>query len=398
MTSRTFFQLLNSFYPIVIVILALLFNYVSLTSITLSYVAYCLYIQITSKTELYYTKNEKNEAILSQCPSLSDNFKPHFLLPFAFGQIFVIGQAKPNVSQLKVVTENVNQYGAKLLHVTFEEATSIEDAPVIFFMPGMTGSIRDFYVINLAVEALNNGFNVVIFRMRLISEDFLLPDGGVYNQYEDIDQALDLIRKKYSGKIYGIGASYGANNMVHYLGNYNTKNRKIEAAVSISNPYDMLLCERLCEDTVYETLVTLLEKRNLRKIKPQIEKCINHNLDLEFLMNNDEMKAYDEYFTRKVLGYKSADDYYRNISCVSQIEKINIPLLFISSKDDMLTSAKAIPYDDIRLNPNVFLLATDHGGHMCFISNEKFTEIRQWHLKPVFEFIKSIRTLTEKKI
>ena len=63
-----------------------------------------------------------------------------------------------------------------------------------------------------------------------------------------------------------------------------------------------------------------------------------------------------------------------------------------------MTSSKAIPFDDIRLNPNSMLLLTDTGAHMCFISNEKMTEICQWVTKPVYEFLNANRDLNEKKL
>ena len=392
--QKLIYQIIVSFYGYILVLLALLFGFISFTQFIIGYLLYCVYVQLVTKTELYYTKNSLNEKILSLCPSIANpNFKPHFLLPLCYQQMISIALWKvPNANKIKFTKEQVNSEGVNLFYAKYEDAKPFSrDHPILFVMPGMTGNIEDPYVINMAKQGLNNGFHVIIYQMRIIADECKLPECGTFTLYGDIDLALDAIRKKYTGKIYAVGGSYGANNLVYYLGHMNSKNKKIEAAVSISNPYDMLLCERLCEDTIFEWLVTYLEKDNLKKIRKSLEQCKNNFIDTEFLMNNENMKAYDEGLTRKVLGYKSADEYYRDISAYQKMKDVNIPLLCISSKDDGLTSGLAIPYDDIRMNENIMLLATERGSHMCFISNEKLFEFRQWVTKPVFEFLKAFR-------
>ena len=58
-----------------------------------------------------------------------------------------------------------------------------------------------------------------------------------------------------------------------------------------------------------------------------------------------------------------------------------------------MTPSQAIAYDDIKLNPNIFLIVTDKGSHMGFISNEKLVELKQWNFKPAFEFLNCQRSL-----
>ena len=160
----------------------------------------------------------------------------------------------------------------------------------------------------------------------------------------------------------------------------------------------MYLCERFLEDTIFSWLITYLERRNFIKLRKGVEKCKKIDINIEYLSNCNDMKSYDEEFSRKVCGYKSADDYYRNISALRKIENINIPLLCINSKDDGLIPCRTIPYDDIRLNKNIFLLLTDKGAHMCFFSNEILLGLRQWNLKPIFEFLSSCQNTLKKNV
>jgi abhydrolase domain-containing protein 1/3 len=333
---------------------------------------------------------------------MQSQYKPHFLLPFGIQQMIAINLAKfPDAENLTFDVEDINNEGLHLWWASFknQKLNLNSKSPVLLFLPGMTGNVEDPYVQNIIIEGLKNGFNVVMFQMRILNEKFLLPKKGIFRWYDDIDLCLDKIKEKYpQSKIYAIGGSYGANNLVYYLGYKNNKNKKIECAVSISNPYDMRLCERMCEDTIFSSLVVYLERDNFKKIKKGVEKTSiynPYNLNAEDVSICEDMKGYDELFTRKILGYKSADDYYINISAYNMIDKVNIPLLCLNSIDDGLTSNKAIPYDHIRLNENIFLLVTDKGAHMCYISNEKFTEFKQWDMKPIFEFLNAYRKISE---
>ena len=91
--------------------------------------------------------------------------------------------------------------------------------------------------------------------------------------------------------------------------------------------------------------------------------------------------------------YHTATEYYREISAIKYLTDIDVPVLCINSIDDPITPYQAIAYDDIKLNPNIFLIVTDKGAHMAFVSNERLTELKQWNLKPAFEFLNCQRVL-----
>ena len=119
-------------------------------------------------------------------------------------------------------------------------------------------------------------------------------------------------------------------------------------------------------------------------------------MNIEELVNCYDVKKFDEIFSAKVYGYRTADDYYRHISACERIEYIDIPVLCINSYDDPMTPKDAIAYDEIKINPNIFLIVTDRGSHMSFIDNEKLNEFHQWHFKPVFEFLNAFNNIDKK--
>ena len=137
-----------------------------------------------------------------------------------------------------------------------------------------------------------------------------------------------------------------------------------------------------------------MEQNNSKKIKNSIDKCPNlTHINTQELLECENPLIFDEIFNAKLHGYRTATEYYRNISAVKTLSQIDIPVLCINSLDDPITPYQAIAYDDIRMNPNIFLIVTERGSHMAFISNEKFTELKQWNLKPAFEFLNCQRGL-----
>ena len=399
-----FLQLVNYFLVAFIFILLKIFGYISYTHMAIAYFGYCIYVQFTSKTYLYYTKNNKNEKILAMCPELSNpNFKPHFLLPFAFQQMILseIPLLISDKPKLKFREQKINNYGLTLFWPYFSDFEEISDpsTPILFFLPGMTGEITDPYVINICIEGLKNGYHVCFYQMRILNENFGVDESGRMSFVEDIDLCLDIIKKTYNkARIFGISGSFGANNLLYYLGeknkNFPKDKKKIDAAVSFSNPYNMEICSRLCEGTIISSLVTFLEQRNTKKIKDSIDKCPNLTyINTQELLQCENPFLFDELFNAKLQGYKTATQYYRNISSVKNLCDIDVPVLCINSLDDPITPYQAIAYDDIKLNPNIFLIVTDKGAHMAFVSNEKLTELRQWNLKPAFEFLNCLRVL-----
>lgn len=80
--------------------------------------------------------------------------------------------------------------------------------------------------------------------------------------------------------------------------------------------------------------------------------------------------ALDEYYSRRVHGFKTVEEFYDSCSCLSRIPNIKIPMIFINALDDPLIPEPLWrPVQELCRNPNndhVFLLLK-HGGHLGFL-------------------------------
>ena len=358
----------------------------------IGYLLFCVYHRLMSFTELIYTKNSEMEEIIKKSNLESFKFKPNFFLPITPLQFVNLARTKTKINhKISVTRKYIGNNGVCLDWVKYEGIDN-SNGPILIIFPGLTGSVEDSYVINIANELIiNGGFNIGIYQMRLL-HDKLKVDKRYLFLIDDIDEALDDIRKEYgeNKNIYGIGFSYGANQLVKYLGQKNNIKKKIKAGVSISNPYEFIISARLGFNKIYNRMLLTFLQKVVVKTRKNLEDL---NFDVDFLLNTNQIKDFDDFYTAKMFGFSHADEYYRNISCVNDIKNVNVPLLCISAKDDQICFEESIPYDDIKFNKNIALLHTSHGTHSAFVENNGILGVRQWTPKPVLNFFKAIERI-----
>ena len=355
----------------------------------IGYLLFCLYHRLTSYTEILYTKNTEMEEIIKKSKLESFKFKPSFLFPITPLQFIILSRTKIKTNhKISVTRKFIGKNGVCLDWIKYEGINN-ENNPILIIFPGLTGCVDDPYVINIANECIiNGGFNTCIYQMRLLN-DKLKVDKRYLFLIDDIDEALDEIKKEYgeNKNIYGIGYSYGANQLVKYLGQKNYIKKKINGAVSISNPYEFIISSRLGLNKLYNRMLLTFLQKVVVKTRKNLEDL---KLDVDFLLNTNQLKEFDDFYTAKLFGFSCADEYYRNVSSVNEMRNINVPLLCVSAKDDQICFEESIPYDDIKLNKNIALLHTSHGTHSGFIENNGIFCVRQWTPKPVVSFLKAI--------
>jgi predicted alpha/beta-fold hydrolase len=75
---------------------------------------------------------------------------------------------------------------------------------------------------------------------------------------------------------------------------------------------------------------------------------------------------FDNLYTAKVFGFKDAEDYYRQTSSMNDLHLLNIPSLFMNSRDDRLSPIDSIDFEKVRVNKNLILMITAYGGHITW--------------------------------
>ena len=87
-------------------------------------------------------------------------------------------------------------------------------------------------------------------------------------------------------------------------------------------------------------------------------------------------------------------NYYEKASSLQFINQIAVPTLIVHAQDDPFLPFASFRHPDIEANPNVVLLAPEHGGHVGFISADREGEDRFWAEVMAVEFVRLLSSST----
>jgi len=99
----------------------------------------------------------------------------------------------------------------------------------------------------------------------------------------------------------------------------------------------------------------------------------------------------DDKIIAPAFGFEGAEHYYRTQSSQNFLDRIRVPALLITSKDDTFIPFEIYSHPAIQSNPFLRLVATDHGGHLGFLNRRA---PRFWTDHAAIEFMQE--AVTEK--
>jgi predicted alpha/beta-fold hydrolase len=252
---------------------------------------------------------------------------------------------------------------------------------------GLEGSSKAGYARSLVCSALAHGF--ATHRMNLRScggtEDLALSN---YHSGQTSD-ALHIIRerKKASGlPIFLAGFSLGGNLSLKLAGELADSGPDLLSGLcAVSTPIDLAACaSALGKRSNY-----MYSERFLIGLRNKIRRRVRQAPELYSLDPLRRVKTiydFDDFYTAKMFGFGTAANYYRTQSANQFLEKIRVPTLVVVAKDDPLVPFDVYRHPAFTDNPNLHLLAVDHGGHLGFVSRSRPRfwldgVITQWLLK-----------------
>lgn len=160
----------------------------------------------------------------------------------------------------------------------------------------------------------------------------------------DISAAVTHIRSRNpKSNLYLMGSADGAAIGVKYLSIYND-DKHIAGMVSVSNPFnvsaavkDVSSWRKLYYGRFIASKMIAHAELNSSAINRVSEK---HRMDFDFskVKRSNTPLQFNENFTFKFHSFPEPADYYRRLSCVDDIKKINVPLLVLNAKNDPISS------------------------------------------------------------
>jgi predicted alpha/beta-fold hydrolase len=245
---------------------------------------------------------------------------------------------------------------------------SAEAIAVIFH--GLAGSYKSPYMQGISLALEQCGIAPVVMHYRSTSgRDNRYPQTYHSGKTDDALEFLEALKKRYPNKrLFCIGYSLGANMLLKLLGELQAKSF-IDAAVAVSSPMQL----DVCADVMNSGFSRIYQEHLLKDLRKALEqKYEKHDMEKLIGLKKEDVKKlksfweFDEVYTAKVNGFKSAKDYYQKCSSREFLAKIETPTLIIHAFDDPFMSPEVIPTED-ELSAAVELELLPHGGHVGFV-------------------------------
>ena len=243
----------------------------------------------------------------------------------------------------------------------------------LILVHGLEGSSDAGYVRSMAYAALARGWAVHRFNMRSCggTEDRTSTN---YHAGQTSDLLYVARELKQIGRPVAVtGYSLGGNvtlKLAGELGANRSSDPLLDAVCAVSTPIDLAACAvALAKPSNF-----LYQERFLSRLKERIRR--RHQTDpehypLEPLDRVRTIEDFDNFYTARLFGFGTAANYFRTQSARNFLGDIRVPGLLVQAKDDPLIPYSVYGNPVIGENPHLELVATEHGGHLGFLSRRQ---------------------------
>lgn len=244
-------------------------------------------------------------------------------------------------------------------------------SPTFLLLHGLEGSMRSHYASGTLHAAQQQGWqsNLLLFRT-CNGELNRRPRSYHSGETTDLDHVVDrLLEERPSAPLIVAGVSLGGNVLLKWLGEQGDAARdRVAAATAVSVPFDLARSSAHIDRGFSRLYVWNF----LRSLKAKaLAKIAQHPgiADPERVASADTLWTFDDAYTAVVHGFTDAADYYYRSSSIHYLQKIRVPTLLLSARDDPFHPPQVL--DDVSrlalVNPDLHLEFTHRGGHAGFV-------------------------------
>src|SRR3984957_13373113 len=262
--------------------------------------------------------------------------------------------------------------------------------PTLGVLHGLEGSCDSGYIRGTAEKAWVAGFNVVRLNQRNCGGSEKMSNTLYHSGLSGDVLAVvtELIEQDGMPEVFAVGFSMGGNLVLKMAGELGgDAPDELRAVAAVAPALDLAACaDALAEprNFIYERHFVKRLKRRMR-LKASLFPELFPMAKMEGFEGVRSVRDFDDVVTAPFCDFRDASDYYARSSAAVVAAAIRLPGLIITSKDDPFVPFEPFKSAAIRNNPNITLVATAHGGHCAFISQEGGTE-RFWAEAKIVEF------------
>lgn len=252
---------------------------------------------------------------------------------------------------------------------------------------GLEGHSRAPYVKAMAQAFMKASYAVGALNLRGCSgEPNRLKRFYHSGDTEGLAHILESLSDRYED-VYLVGFSLGGNTALKYLGeDVSRVPDAVRGAVALSVPCDL----GSAADRLVEKSNAFYMKRFIKLLCAKLAEKEKRYPEYRYESGCRSMRSFhefDEVYTAPLNGFRSAEDYWSQCSCVRYLEAIDRPTLLINARNDPFLSDACFPERIARDHSYLHLEIPDTGGHCGFPGRKR--EGAYWHARRALNFLKN---------
>jgi len=259
--------------------------------------------------------------------------------------------------------------------------------PTLVLVHGLEGSSESRYMLGIAARAFRAGCNVLRMNQRNCGgTEHLTPslyNSGLSGDFRAV--LMELLEHDALPEIFFAGYSMGGNLVLKMAGDLSAAApAQLRAVATVCPGLDLAAgadALALPGNSIYEWNFL----RDLRKRLRRKAQLFPDRYRLDGIGRIRTLREWDDVVTAPHCGYRDANDYYARASALRVAAAIGVPTLILVAQDDPFIPLGSFRDPAIVQNPNITVVAPQHGGHCAFISNADSGE-RYWAEARVVEF------------
>jgi hypothetical protein len=276
-----------------------------------------------------------------------------------------------------------------LCHCHWQHAEFRPSRPTAILLHGLEGSSDSQYIVGNANKLWRAGANVIRMNMRNCGgTEQLSPTLYHSGLSGDVAAVLNFfLRREGLQSISLVGYSMGGNLVLKLAGELGIEApRQLRSVVGVSAAIDLgpsAAALHRPQNRIYERrFLRALLTRFRRKVRlfPKV-------YDPNRAEGISSLRDFDDRITALYSGFTSAEDYYHRAAAARVVSRIAVPTLLIHAADDPFVTITPETIAQIRANPNITFVQTQHGGHCAFLASRTSEYDGYWAEATLLRFI-----------
>lgn len=240
----------------------------------------------------------------------------------------------------------------------------------IVCLHGLEGCADAGYIASFSQQALERGFGIHRVNLRTCGGTEELCETMYHSGLtSDTRTILERIRSSRGEPVFLTGFSLGGNVALKLAGELG-ETKLLAGVCAISTPIDLAACAR----AMHKRSNFLYTRRFLKRLRSRVRRksrLAPHLYTPEGLDRVHSIWEFDDRYTAPLFGFGTAANYYATQSAARYLDAIRVPALILCAKDDPIVPFEVYSHRAFDTNPALKLIATEHGGHLGFLSRHR---------------------------